>query len=153
MTTNGTPPDPARNTRDPLAGLIGEMSDGALIARSVDGVIVEVNRKLCDMFRVSGDVLVGQDAGRFLPLNDFGNLQGEAVRRECKVTRSDSTQFRVDISLTPLQNGDFMVILRESADRRSTRNGGIDEIHFRALFYAAPLAMFILDRENLRFVD
>jgi PAS domain S-box-containing protein len=141
------------SARDPLASLIGEMSDGALIARSVDGVILDVNRKLCDMFRVSGDVLVGQDAGRFLPLADFGNLQGEAVRRECKLTRSDGTQVRVDISLTPLQNGDFMAVLRESADRRATRSAPIDEPHFRALFYAAPLPMFILDRENLKVVD
>jgi len=28
------------------------MSDGALIARSVDGIILEVNSKLGDMFRV-----------------------------------------------------------------------------------------------------
>lgn len=147
------PGESPKTARDPLASLIGEMSDGALIARSVDGIILEANRKLCDMFRVSGDVLVGQDAGRFLPLADLGNLQGEAVRRECKVTRSDGTQVRVDISLTPLQNGDFMAILRESSERRSARMGVIDETHFRALFYAAPLPMFVLDRENLRFVD
>ena len=78
MTPNGISSETSKSARDPLAGLIGEMSDGALIARSVDGIIVEVNRKLCDMFRVSGDVLVGQDAGRFLPLNDFGNLQGRS---------------------------------------------------------------------------
>ncbi|HEY3823862.1 MAG TPA: PAS domain S-box protein [Bryobacteraceae bacterium] len=141
------------SARDPLASLIGEMSDGALIARSVDGVILEVNRKLCDMFRVSGDLLVGQDAGRFLPLAELGHLQGEAVHRECKVTRSDGSQVRVDISLTPLQNGDFMAILRESADRRMLRNGTIDEANFRAFFYAAPLPMLILDRENLKIVD
>lgn len=138
---------------NPLAHLIGEMSDGAMIARSVDGVILEVNRKLCDMFRVSGDALVGQDAGRFLPLGDFGNLTGEAVRRECKVTRSDGSQVRVDISLTPLQSGDFMAVLRESADRRTTKNGPADDSLFRALFQAAPLPMFVLDRENLRFVE
>ncbi len=147
------PGESPKTARDPLASLIGEMSDGALIARSVDNVILEVNRKLCDMFRVSSDVLVGQDAGKFLPLAEFGNLQGEAVRRECKVTCSDGTQIRVDISLTPLQNGDFMAILRESADRRSIRNGTVDESLFRALFCAAPLPMFVLDRENLRFVE
>jgi PAS domain S-box-containing protein len=129
------------------------MSDGALIARSVDGVILEVNRKLCDMFRVSGDALVGQDTGRFLPLGDFGCVQGESVRRECKVTRSDGTQLRVDISLTPLQNGDFMAILRESADRRSARSGTMEESLFQALFHATPLPMFVLDRENLKFVE
>src|SRR5581483_9249187 len=101
MTPNGMPGEPPRNARDPLASLIGEMSDGALIARAVDGVILDVNRKLCDMFRVSGDLLIGQDAGRFLPLGDLGNLQNEAVRRECKVTRSDGTHTRVDISVTP----------------------------------------------------
>ena len=153
MTTTGTTGEPAKNAREPLTNLIGEMSDGALIARSVDGIILEVNRKLCDMFRVSGDGMVGQDAGRFLPLTDFGNLQGESVRRECKVTRSDGTQVRVDISLTPLQNGDFMAVLRESVDRRTPKNGGTDEALFRALFQAAPLPMFVLDRENLRFVE
>ena len=131
MTPNGTPNDPLRNAREPLTSLIGEMSDGALIARSVDGVILEVNRKLCDMFRVSEDVLVGQDAGRFLPLGELGNVQGEAVRRECKVTRSDGTHARVDISVTPLQNGDFMAILRESLDRRSAKGGSIDDPFFR----------------------
>ncbi len=146
MTPNGM-------SREPLASLIGEMSDGALIARSVDSVILEVNRKLCDMFRVSGDVLVGQDAGRFLPLGDFGNLQGEAVRRECKVTRSDGTHVRVDISLTPLQSGDFMAILRESADRRSAKAGPMDDSLFHALFSATPMPMFVLDRENLRFAE
>jgi len=153
MIPTGIPSDSSRNARDPLASLIGEMSDGALIARSVDGIILEVNRKLGDMFRVSGDVLVGQDAGRFLPLGEFGNLQGESVKRECKLTRSDGTQVRVDISLTPLQNGDFMAILRESADRRSARNGAMEESLFRGLFYGAPLPMFVLDRENLRFVE
>jgi PAS domain S-box-containing protein len=153
MTPNGTPTDPPRNARDPLASLIGEMSDGALIARSVDGVILEVNRKLCDMFRVSGDVLVGQDAGRFLPLGDMGNFQGEAVRRECRVTRSDGTHARVDISVTPLQNGDFMAVLREATDRRSFRTGNVEDALFRTLFSVAPLPMFVLDRENLRFVE
>jgi PAS domain S-box-containing protein len=153
MTTNGTPSDPVRNTRDPLASLIGEMSDGALIARSVDGIILEVNRKLCDMFRVSDDVLVGQDAGRFLPMSELGNVQGEAVRRECRVTRSDGTHARVDISVTPLQNGDFMAVLRESPNRRSSKSVAMDDSFFRALFCAAPLPMFILDRENLRFVE
>lgn len=153
MTTNGTPADPIRNARDPLASLIGEMSDGALIARSVDGVILEVNRKLCDMFRVSGDVLVGQDAGRFLPMVELGNVQGEAVRRECRVTRSDGTHARVDISVTPLHNGDFMAVLRESSDRRSAKGGTMDDPLFRTLFGAAPLPMFVLDRENLRFIE
>src|SRR3954468_879860 len=148
MIPTAIPSDSSRNARDPLVSLIGEMSDGALIARSVDGIILEVNRKLGDMFRVSGDVLVGQDAGRFLPLGEFGNLQGESVKRECKLTRSDGTQVRVDISLTPLQNGDFMAILRESADRRSARNGAMEESLFRGLFYGAPLPMFVLDREN-----
>jgi PAS domain S-box-containing protein len=152
MTPNGTPTDPARNARD-LACLIGEMSDGALIARSVDGVILGVNRKLCDMFRVSGDLLVGQDAGRFLPLGDLGSIQGEAVRRECRVTRSDGTHARVDISVTPLKNGDFMAVLRESSDRRSAKGGSMDDPFFRALFGAAPLPMFVLDRETLRFVE
>jgi PAS domain S-box-containing protein len=80
-------------------------------------------------------------------------LQGEAVRRECKVTRSDHSQIRVDISLTPLPNGDFMAVLRESAERRSVKNGAMDESVFRALFCAAPLPMFVLDRENLRFIE
>ena len=153
MTTNGTPTDPAGNTRDSLASLIGEMSDGAMIARSRDGVILDVNRKLCDMFRVSGEALKGQDAGRFLPLGDMGNLQGEAVRRECRVTRSDGTHARVDISVTPLQNGDFMAVLRESSDRRSVKTGTMDDPLFQTLFCAAPLPMFVLDRENLRFVE
>lgn len=153
MTPHGMPGEAQRGPRDPLTSLIGEMSDGALIARSVDGVILEVNRKLCDMFRVSPDGLVGQVAGRFLPLAEFGNLQGEAFRRECKVTRSDGTQVRVDISVTPVQSGDFMAILRESPDRRSPKNGSMDETLFRALFCAAPVPMFVLDRKNLRFVE
>lgn len=153
MTPNGTSIEPARNARDPLATLIGEMSDGALIARSADGVILAVNRKLCDMFRVSGEGLAGQDAGRFLPLGDLGNLQGDAVRRECRVTRSDGTHMRVDISVTPLKNGDFMAILRESSDRRSAKGGSMDDPFFRTLFCSAPLPMFVLDRENLRFIE
>ena len=75
------------------------------------------------------------------------------MRRECKVTRSDGTQFGVDISLTPLQNGDFMAILRESADRRSVKSGAMEDSLFRTLFYAAPLPMFVLDRENLRIAE
>ncbi len=153
MTTNGTPSDPIRNIKDPLASLIGEMSDGALIARGVDGVITEVNRKLCDIFRVAEDLLVGQNAGRFLPMNELGNVQGEAVRRECRVTRSDGTHARVDIGVTPLQNGDFMAVLRESSDRRSAKGGAMDDPLFRALFNATPLPMFVLDRENLRFAE
>src|SRR5690349_12666704 len=123
MMPTAPPSDSQRSAHDPLAALIGEMSDGALIARSVDAVIVGVNHKLCDMFQVSVDALLGQDAGRFLPLSDFGNLSAVAVRREYKLTRGDGTHVRVDMSVTPLQNGEFMAILRESADRRSVRNG------------------------------
>jgi PAS domain S-box-containing protein len=153
MATKGMTNDPSRSTRDPLASLIGEMSDGALIARAVDGVILEVNRKICDMFRVSAEVLTGQEAGRFLPMHDLGNFQGESVQRECRVTRSDGTHIRVDISVTPLQNGEFMAVLRESADRRAARSNTIDDPFFKALFCAAPVPMFVLDRENLRFAE
>jgi PAS domain S-box-containing protein len=153
MTPNGILGESAKGAREPLASLIEEMSDGALIARAVDSVILAANHKLCDMFRVSCDVLVGQDAGKFLPLGDFGTFQGESVRRECKVTRSDGTSVRVDISVTRLENSDIMAILRESSDRRTGKNAPIDESLFRALFCAVPLPMFVLDRENLRFIE
>ncbi len=153
MATKDTPPDVSRHTRDPLASLIGEMSDGALIARSADGVILEVNRKLCDMFRVSSDALTGLEASRFLPMSDLGNFQNEAVHHECRVTRSDGSHVRVDISMTPLRNGDFMAVLRELPDRRSPKGSNIDDPFFKALFCGAPVPMFVLDRENLRFVE
>ena len=51
---------------------------------------------------------------------------------------------RVDISLTRLQNGDFMAILRESSDRRGSKNGAMNESVFRAFFCAAPVPMFVL---------
>jgi PAS domain S-box-containing protein len=153
MPTKGTSNDLSRSTRDPLTSLIGEMSDGALIARAVDGIILEVNRKVCDMFRMSGDALAGQEAGRFLPMQELGNFQVEAVHRECRVTRSDGTHVRLDISVTPLQNGEFMAVLRESPDRRSVRQNVIDDPFFKALFCAAPVPIFVLDRENLRFAE
>lgn len=147
-----TPTGSASN-RAPLRSLIGEMSDGALIARSSDGIILEVNRKLCEMLRVSGELLTGQDAHRALPLSDFGNLLNEVVRRECRVLRSDGSHLRVDISLTPLKGGEFVAILRESADRRSGKSGNLDDPLFQSLFCAAPLPMFVLDRGNLRFLE
>lgn len=152
MTPNGTPP-PAGLERDSLAALIGEMSDGALISRAGDGVVLAVNRKLCQMLSLTADSIVGLDARSLLPLGELGSAQGESIRRECKVPRSDGATLRTDISVTPLQDGKVLVILRESADRRSHKSSSPEDLMFRALFTAAPLPMFILDRESLRILD
>src|SRR5215472_9482469 len=153
MTPNSTPPASTRQERDSLALLIGEMSDGALIARSGDGVILAVNRKLCQMLSLTADSIVGLDARGQLPLVEFGSSQGESIHRECKIPRSDGATLRTDISVTPLPDGKVLVILRESADRRSHKSSSSEDLMFRALFCAAPLPMFILDRESLRILD
>ena len=153
MTPNSTPTPSTGLERDSLALLIGEMSDGALIARSGDGVVLAVNRKLCQMLSLTADSIVGLDARSLLPLVEFGSSQGESIRRECKVPRSDGAILRTDISVTPLPDGKVLVILRESADRRLHKSSSSEDLMFRALFCAAPLPMFILDRESLRILD
>jgi PAS domain S-box-containing protein len=158
MTPTGVPPSSSGRAfsgpgKDSLSALIGEMSDGALIARPADGVVLAVNRKLSQMLGLGAEAMVGRDATRLLPLGELGKPQGESIRREEKVERSDGSHLRADISLTPLPGGDILVILRESAVHRPAKNNSPEDLVFRALFLAAPVPMFVLDRDNLRILD
>ncbi|MCW5626343.1 MAG: PAS domain S-box protein [Burkholderiales bacterium] len=111
-----------------------------------------------EMMRMGpADVIVGFDATEFgriyanLPIGGDEPLPADTVVR--RLRRKDGSEFPVELSRALLQTEDGNVVIAVARDITERLRAEAESLRFRAAMEVAADAIFLLDRETLRFID
>jgi PAS domain S-box-containing protein len=131
-------------SRDTFRGLLDAAPD-AMIISDRRGRIILANRQAQAMFGYDEADLIGQSVEVLIP-----QYRADAASLDLRARRRDGTEFPVEISLSPLQTDDGVLVsaaVRDATERRRIeRELRASEVRFRGLLDAAPDAMIIVDR-------
>ena len=132
-------------------GLLEAAPDAMVIANR-DGCVLLVNAQTEHLFGYSRNEMVGQPVEMLVPQRfrdqypaHRKSLRGLSPAVELYGLRKDGTEFPVEISLSPLETDEGVVV--SSAIRDISQRKRAEE-KFRALLESAPDAMVIVDRSG-----
>ncbi|MBK7261183.1 MAG: PAS domain S-box protein [Rubrivivax sp.] len=142
--------------------LLEDTPDAILIV-NITGLIVLANAQALHLFGHAHETLIGQPVELLMPERyrrahlghrgryfDLPRKRSMGAGLELHGQRSDGREFPVEISLSPLQTEEGLLVmcaLRDITDREEARNKA--DRKFRGLLESAPDAMVIVDGQGL----
>lgn len=123
-----------------------QASDGIFLA-DAEGIYIDVNRRGCEMLGRTREDIVGRHVREFVAPDDierrplaYAALQpGEPLLSERWLVRGDGRELRAEISVSRLDDGNYLAILRDVTTRRqSEETAQRAEASFRAVLDVLP---------------
>ncbi len=150
MSTANLPPE--------LVAQMLHASSDALVVTDKSGSIVFVNREAVNLFGYSVDEMLHKPVEILMPAKHrehhrhVRDAYHEAPRSRPLLSgmelfgcRKDGSQFRAEISLTPVATDDGLLV---ASTVKETRPADAESVYFRTLLESAPDAMIVVDREG-----
>lgn len=157
----------AEEYRDLLAAIV-DNSDDAIIATTLDGVMVTWNRGAERLFGYTAAEIVGKHVSAIRPPERANELpevmerirRGDSLKHYETVRRTkDGRLINVSLTLSPIKNALGQITGASSITRDITEYKLAEEslrereAKFRVLFANNPLPMAVYDRETFRFLE